>query len=131
MTPSEPPRPGDASDLRREVDLLRLDQEWERRRRSLLLGGENGSRPTKGASILALVGGLGIAGFCLLAAFYLIPQSAGPQGHTIIGVIGGIALLVGFGTAIYVAALAERYDKALRAYERRRDELTGRTPGKE
>src|SRR5262245_14282842 len=125
MLPSESGRPDDATSLRRELEVVRLDQEWEQQRRRLLLGGENGTRPTKGASVLALLGGLGMAAFCFFAAFYLIPRSSGPQDNTIPLVIGVVAVVGGFVSAVYVAALAERYEKAQRKYERRREELGG------
>lgn len=129
MRSSESERPDDVNSLRRALELVRLDQEWEQQRRRLLLGGENGTRPTKGASVLALLCGLALAAFCFFAAFYLIPRSSGPQDNTIPLVIGIVAAFGGFISAIYIAFLAERYEKAQRSYERRRQELSGPRPG--
>jgi hypothetical protein len=121
MTPSEHGAPDDVSALRREVEVLRLDQEWEQQRRAL--GAGDGTRPSKLFALFPLLGGMAMAAFGFIAAFYLIPRSSGPQNNTVPIIIAVGALVAGFISTVWLLVKAERYEKALRQYERHRKSL--------
>lgn len=100
----------DLDEIRRDVAITRLDQEWMQERQKHLVQNSDGSTsaPTIGSGIVTLVLATAIGSFFV--------SQAGAVGF----------LVIGFGVIAFAgqALKASNYQDALQAYESQRKELT-------
>lgn len=104
--------------LRYERELERIDREWERERQSLMMTNKRGQTyaPSVAAGIFAIVIGGGFGLFWTATA-------AGMGAPAIFPMFGVVFIILAVGLGISSISKAGEYQRAERAYRRRRAEV--------
>ena len=111
----------DVAHLKLQSELQNLDRDWERKRKSFMVKGENGhlSIPSKTSSIVGAVVGVGFGIFWIAMV-----SSMGGGGFALFGVLFIGVSIFASGHAF---SKADAFEKAKRRYRRKRLDLIERS----
>lgn len=112
-------------DLHREQKLAALDREWDKAQEDFMIRGKNGTThlPSKGASVVAGIGGLGMGIVAMVIGFGMTSGGGDSLGGPLFILIGFAVLVVGIGAMVWQFDRADAYEKAKQRYKQRREQI--------